>query len=113
MGWLRLRRVWNIEAAQGDAAILKVRQRLSAKASELERRRLAKQLGEAELVAAGLSLNGEQLSRYERLISLELNNSIAKLEEIKQEQRDLAASMGSSGLTQFICDRLKYYAENA
>ncbi|MBD1942493.1 hypothetical protein H6F50_09015 [Coleofasciculus sp. FACHB-712] len=108
MGWLRLRRLWGVEAALGDVAILKIRQRLSTKASELERRRIAKQLGDAEISAAGLSLSGEQLGRYERIITLQLNDAIEKLEEIKREQRELAASMGSSGITQFICDRLRY-----
>jgi hypothetical protein len=112
MGWVRLRRLWGVEAAAGDVEILKIKQKLSAKASELEKRRIAKQLGEAEVYAAGLSLNSEQLGRYERIITLQLNDSIEKLEEIKRKQRELYERMGSFGLGQFVCDRLKYHADN-
>ncbi|MBD1923018.1 hypothetical protein H6F77_18360 [Microcoleus sp. FACHB-831] len=112
MGWLRLRRLWGIEAAVGDVAILKIKQKLSGKSSELEKRRITKQLTEAETSAAGLSLSGEQLARYERLISLQLNDAIEKLEEIKRKERELAASMGLLGITQFMSDRLSYDVDN-
>ncbi|MBD1895916.1 hypothetical protein [Coleofasciculus sp. FACHB-129] len=108
MGWLRLRRLWGIEAAVGDVAILKIKQQLSTRTSELEKRRTAKQLGEAQLSAAGLSLSGEQLARYERIITLQLNDAIEKLEEIKQKEREMYARMGSLGLGEFMCDRLSY-----
>ncbi|WP_348239605.1 hypothetical protein [Trichocoleus sp. Lan] len=111
VGWLRLRRLWGIEAAIGDVEILKIRQRLSGKTSELERRRLTKQLGDAEISAAGLSLSGEQLARYERLISLQLNDAIEKLEEIKRKERELYGSMGLVGMTQFVCDRIRYHID--
>ncbi|MBD1925145.1 hypothetical protein H6F74_02435 [Trichocoleus sp. FACHB-90] len=112
MGWLRLRRLWGIEAAVGDVAILKIKQKLSGKSSELEKRRITKQLAEAETSAAGLSLSGEQLARYERLISLQLNDAIEKLEEIKRKERELYGSMGSFGVGQFLCDSLQYHVDN-
>ncbi|MBD2007001.1 MULTISPECIES: hypothetical protein [Cyanophyceae] len=112
MGWLRLRRLWGIEAAVGDVAILKIKQKLSGKSSELEKRRITKQLAEAETSAAGLSLSGEQLARYERLISLQLNDAIEKLEEIKRKERELYGSMGLSGIGQFVSDRLQYHVDN-
>ncbi len=112
MGWLRLRRLWGIEAAVGDVGILKIKQKLSGKSSELEKRRLSKQLADAETSAAGLCLTTEQLSRYERLISLQLNDAIEKLEEIKRKERELAASMGLLGIGQFMSDRLGYDVDN-
>lgn len=113
MGWLRLRRLWGIEAAIGDVAILKIKQKLAGKSSELEKRRITKYLADAETSAAGLSLSGEQLARYERLISLQLNDAIEKLEEIKREERKIYGSMGLSGITQFMSDRLRYHVDES
>ncbi len=70
------------------------------------------ELFRADRAAPELCLSTEQLCRYERITILQLNDVIEKLEEINRKEREFMASIGLSGLLEFLCGWLRYVANS-
>ncbi len=104
MSWLRLHRLWTVEAALADEAMLKAEKATKfpadletagnmlaklgmGKSQQNELEALEQNISEAAIVAAPMTVDTERLSRQERHLNRLMHDAIERLNQIKSQRQ--------------------------